>query len=302
MEFIVGSIFNIQGYSVQDGPGIRTTVFFKGCPIMCQWCANPESQAPFPQLLYVESHCVRCYRCIAACPDLINAKDREGAIKIEHGTCKACGKCIAVCPNEARAICGKLMTVEEVLQEVKKDALFYRNSGGGVTASGGEPTQQAKFLIELFKGCQNLGFHTTLDTCGYVAWEQLEQILEYTDLVLYDLKHMDPLRHRELTGVDNRLILNNARKIAEKGAAFVVRVPLIPGCNDSPENLKALARFVMDLGQEKVEFLPYHQLGVSKYERQGKLYALLESRPFEKDELHAKLKVFESYDLVAEIV
>jgi glycyl-radical enzyme activating protein len=294
---MTGWIFNIQRYSIQDGPGIRTTVFFKGCPIRCLWCANPESQEVFPQLLYVESHCVRCYRCIEACPHMANTRASDGRIRIDQGLCKVCGKCIEVCPNEARVLCGRLMTVEEVLEEVKKDALFYWNSAGGVTASGGEPTQQPEFLIEFFKRCQDVGFHTTLDTSGYVTWERFVRILEYTDRVLYNIKHMDPVRHRELTGVDNGLILENVKKIAEREISFIVRVPLIPGCNDSAENLQDLARFVTELGKGKVDLLPYHQLGVRKYERLRRCYELDGSQLFEKEEIQAKMKVLESYSL-----
>ena len=294
---MTGRIFNIQRFSIQDGPGIRTTVFMKGCPLKCLWCANPESMDARPQLLYIEAHCARCYRCIEACPNGANSKNVDGSIRIDRNLCKGCGKCVEACPNEARVLCGKQMTVDEVMVEVKKDALFYRNSGGGVTASGGEPTQQADFLVNLFKKCQTAGFHTALDTCGYVKWERLERILKYTDLVLFDLKNIDPTKHKELTGANYGLVLENAKQMAKKGIDFIVRAPLIPGRNDSTENLHALASFVIKLGKNMIDILPYHRLGAGKNERLGKQYALEKTQPFTKEELQGKVKILESCGL-----
>lgn len=299
---MTGRVFNIQRFSIQDGPGIRTTVFLKGCPLNCLWCANPESMDPRPQLLYIESHCKRCYRCVDACPHGANSIRTDGSVGIDRNICKGCGKCVDACPNEARAICGKQMTVDEVMEVVKKDVLFYRNSGGGVTASGGEPTQQAKFLVELFRKCQDAGIHTALDTCGYVAWEKLERVLEYTDLVLYDLKNFIPAKHRELTGANYELVLENAKKMARKGMDFIVRVPLIPGRNDSTENLQAMAGFVAQLGKNIINILPYHRLGAEKNARLGKLYPLHETQPFSNEELQEKVKVLESCGMDVKVV
>lgn len=294
---IVGCVFNIERFAIRDGPGIRTTVFLKGCPLRCLWCANPESMSPTPQLFYLENLCTRCYRCIDACPNKATTKAPDGAIKIDRSLCQACGKCVEACPNKAREISGKLMTVDEVLEEVRKDALFYQNSGGGVTFSGGEPTYQPEFLWHLLKASWESGIHTALDTTGFVKPDVLKKLLEHTNLVLYDIKHMDPAKHKELTGVDNRLILENARMIAVMGKPMIIRVPLIPGHNDSQGNIKALAEFMLSLGLKRVDLLPYHSLGKIKYYRLGMEYKLSDLKPFAEGEV-AKIKAdLESYGL-----
>jgi len=290
-----GLVYDIQRYSINDGPGIRTTVFFKGCPLKCLWCDNPESQEPFPQLLYSEQLCVRCYRCVKACPTGATTISPDGAIEIERDRCQACGNCVKACLSEARAISGRRMTVDEVLEIVKSDRLFYQNSGGGVTASGGEAASQSDFVLELFKRCQECSIDTALDTCGYVSWEALEKILEYTDLVLFDIKHMEPGRHQELTGVSNKLILDNAIRIARKGIPMVIRVPLIPGYTDSIENIKALGEFVSEAGLTRVDLVPYHQLGESKYRRLCKKYELSGVKPPTEGEVQAIQEILESY-------
>jgi len=189
---------------------------------------------------------------------------------------------------------GRLIGLGEVLNVVKQDALFYRNSDGGVTASGGEPTAQPAFLLALFRKCQESNIHTTLDTCGYVPWEILKEILEYTELVLFDLKHMDPLRHKDLTGVDNKLILQNAEKILRHGKPIKIRMPLIPGCNDSEENIRAVIDFVKGLGISEIDLLPYHQLGKNKYQRLGYGYKLKDTETYQKEEVDQCVRNFES--------
>lgn len=294
---LTAMIFDIQRFSINDGPGIRTTVFFKGCPLTCLWCDNPESQRPNPQLLYFDLLCVRCYRCVEACPTGATTTAADGSIVIDRELCEACGTCVQACPSEARALSGKLMTVDEVLDIVKKDSLFYRNSGGGVTASGGEPTHQPVFLEEFFRRCQESGFHTTLDTSGYVPWEVLEKILEHVDLVLFDIKHMDPAMHMALTGGDNKLILENAKRIVQKGRPMILRLPLIPGCNDSEQHIKSVAEFAVQIGTGRIDIVPYHELGTKKYERLGLEYKLTDVKPYKEEQIQAIKQKFESYGL-----
>ncbi len=225
----------------------------------------------------------------------------DDEIKINQELCKACGACVEACLSEARTISGKFMTVEEVLDVVEKDVSFYRNSGGGVTASGGEPTCQPDFLQELFRRCQESGLHTAVDTCGYVRWEVLERILEHVALVLFDIKHMDPVRHRELTGVDNQLILENARRTAQKGKPMIIRMPLIPGYNDSLGNIKSVAEFMNQTGLRRIDLLPYHKLGVSKYKRLGREFQLGEVKSYSEEKVQPIQELFESYGLEVSI-
>ncbi len=282
-------IFDIQRYSINDGPGIRTTVFFKGCPLRCLWCDNPESQSRLPQLFYFESSCARCQRCISVCPNEAISAGPDDSIITDRSKCKACGACTVVCPKDARVITGKLMTVNAVLDIIRQDTPFYRNSGGGMTASGGEAAAQPDFRIELFKKCRENGIHTTLDTTGYVKRETMQQILEYTDLVMLDIKHIDPAKHKEMTGVSNELILENARQIAETGKPMWIRFPLIPGCTDSNGNIDATADFTLSLGLKRIDILPYHRMGVGKYERLGMEYLLSEIKPYSEEQL-AKMR------------
>jgi pyruvate formate lyase activating enzyme len=296
-----GWIFDIQRYAVNDGPGIRTTAFLKGCPLRCLWCDNPESQDMHPQLLHFENLCVRCYRCVAACPTGATTVNSDGAIEIDRDICTACGTCVEACLSDARAISGRAVTPTEVVDIVKSDSLFYRNSGGGVTASGGEPTHQPAFLMEFLSECQKAGLDTALDTCGYVRWEVLQEILENVDLVLFDIKHPDPARHKELTGVDNALILENVRRISDLGKPLIVRLPLVPGCNDSKEVLKDTAELLTRLNLVRVDIAPYHQLGIAKYQRLGRVYALDGVQPFKMEQIEAIRKCLEAYGLEVDI-
>jgi len=264
-----GVIFNIQHYSIHDGPGIRTTVFLKGCPLRCKWCQNPESQVSRPQLFFVSDKCAGCGKCADACPEGA-VQVRDGRSRTNRELCRARGKCVEVCPNEARSLMGRYVTAQEVFEDVNGDAIFYVRSGGGVTLSGGEPLAQPEFATVLLKLCKDAGLHTAIDTCGYARWEVARRVLEHVDLVLYDFKHMDSIVHEKLTGVPNDLILDNVRKIRrELSIPILARLPLIPGYNDSLENIEATARFVVtELGDStRVHLLPYHRLGEAKYER-----------------------------------
>ena len=272
-----GVIFNIQRYSIHDGPGIRTTVFLKGCPLKCFWCQNPESQQIEPEILFYRDQCTSCGHCIAVCQSGASVLF-NGMIRIDRSICTGCGICVKECPNEARKLVGRYITVEEILDEVFRDVRFYENSGGGVTLSGGEPTYQADFALAILQGCKERGLHTALDTCGHASWTVMEKLLEYTDLVLYDIKHMDPRKHNKGTGRSNRLILENARKIA-RCKPMRVRVPVIPDFNDSFQDIRMLASFVRaELGMIPVDLLTYNKMGEAKYERLDKLCPSLQGK------------------------
>ncbi len=264
-----GAVFNIQRYSIHDGPGIRTTVFLKGCPLACLWCQNPESQQMKPQIFYNAERCVGCGRCIAVCPvKAIEMADTK--VKTNREICTACGTCVDACPEEARELMGKTMTVEEVVEEVMKDDIFYQRSGGGITISGGEPFAQPAFSANILKKCKERNTHTAIETCGYAPWDRAERVLDYTDLVLFDMKHIDSKEHMRLTGVPNELILENARRIwHERHIPMWIRVPVVPGYNDSPEHIEALATFVVNELSPflQLHLLPYHRLGESKVQQ-----------------------------------
>lgn len=296
-----GWVFDIQRYSIHDGPGIRTTVFFKGCPLRCLWCDNPESQKSVPEVLFFESMCQRCYRCLRVCATGATSAGADGRIKIDRDRCTGCGNCVVECLNGARALSGKLMTASEVVEVVRKDALFYANSGGGVTASGGEPFYQPEFLKEIFRLCREQGIHTAVETSGYAGWQVIQSALPLIDLFLYDIKHPDPVRHLELTGVDNKLILDNLRKIVDAGKRVVLRVPLIPGCNDRPEELEALVVLAVGLGIRRVDVMAYHRLGVKKYERLGRVYGLDGVEQYREEEVEEVLEMLKERGLDARL-
>jgi pyruvate formate lyase activating enzyme len=272
-----GLIFDIRQYSLHDGPGVRTTVFFKGCPLACRWCCNPESQGAQPELVWVGDRCLGCGLCLKACPRDALATAADGAREIDRRRCDCCGQCAESCPGDALNLVGRRMTVAEVLAEVMRDALYFEASGGGLTLSGGEPLAQPDFAAELLRRYkrEEKGGHTAVETCGFAAWPVLARLAPDVDLFLYDLKHMDPDEHRRMTGRGNALILDNARRLAAAGHGLVIRLPLIAGVNDRREHLEAAADFARSLpGVSRIDLLPYHRLGEPKYRRLGKAYAL----------------------------
>ena len=273
-----GIIFNTQKFSIHDGIGIRTLIFMKGCPLKCLWCSNPESQAPGLEIMDVKSNCIGCGKCAALCEN--NAVDAE-SFDINRSLCKGCGKCAEKCYANAKKIIGKELTVREAVEIIEKDRIFYTNSGGGVTIGGGEPTMQYEFVEELMRICSESNIHTAIETCGYGRWENIGGIFNYTDQIFFDLKVMDPKLHEKFTGVTNELILQNARKVVQKAlereAEITFRIPLVPGCNDSPENIEATGEFVASLdGNIAIEILPYHDLGKDKYSWLNVSYGLAE--------------------------
>jgi len=262
---LLGIVFNIQRYSIHDGPGIRTTVFLKGCPLRCFWCQNPESQSQEPEIFLKRDFCTLCGSCAEVCPAGAISFNSESSL-IDRNLCIGCGKCVQVCPNDARELIGKSMTVDDVMTEVLKDIKFYRKSGGGVTLSGGDPLDQHEFSYELLKRCKELGLHTTIDTTGFASWEVLSKLLYYTDFVLYDIKCIDEKNHYSATGVLNRIILENAKRMYKAHKMMLIRVPLIPGFNDTVEEVKSIETFVhQELGETEIELLPYNKWGESKY-------------------------------------
>lgn len=291
-----GWIWDIKRYALHDGPGVRTTVFFMGCPLRCLWCCNPESQPLIGQLCWIENNCLNCDLCLQICPIKAISRDEQGARKIDRIRCDRCGLCVEQCPGGALSLLGRQATVEEILQEVCKDAVFFQRSQGGLTLSGGEPTVQLDFAGELLRRYKLEEYgHTAMETCGYIQWAELAPLLDFIDLVLYDIKHMDSVRHRRLTGVDNDLILRNAACIAETGKKLIVRFPLIPGYNDDSENIIRTGQFVGDLpGLKQIDLLPYHRLGETKYKRLDQEYALQGTIPPAREQIENARQILES--------
>lgn len=282
-----GLIFNIQRFSIHDGPGIRTTVFMKGCPLKCKWCSNPESIATYPEIMTYDEKCLSCRKCLESCSVeaiFFSERGRE----IDRAKCNYCLQCAQVCPSGAIQRIGNYMTMDEVLKEVDSDLLFYQNSGGGMTVSGGEPLLQWEFVRELCRRCKEKGIPTALDTSGYVSWERMERVLEHVDLVLYDIKHTDTDKHKEGTGVDNELILKNAKKTAAKARTWL-RVPLIPGYNDSDSDIRKLIEFALTIDIEKISILPYHEWGTPKYPRLATVYQM-EGTPIPNEDCLNRVK------------
>ena len=249
-------IFDIERNSFVDGPGIRTTVFLKGCNLRCAWCHNPESQSFKPQMMYYQDKCTGCGKCRQVC---------------KNETCTLCGRCTFFCPVDARKVSGKEYTVDEVFAEVIKDKPFYDNSDGGVTFSGGECMLQIDFLVEMLKKCKENGIHTAVDTAGHIPFASFEKVLPYTDLFLYDVKIFDPDKHKEYVGVSNEQILGNLKKLLTIGARLWIRIPIMKDINDSVEEMQKIRAFFEENGMpEKVELLPYHSMGENKYSAIGK--------------------------------
>ncbi len=278
-----GIVFNIQRFSIHDGPGIRTTVFMKGCPLKCAWCSNPESQELLPQLMVRDIKCTACGQCAKACPRGAVTLSEERGRRINWDLCDQCFKCVEKCLYGSLEVIGKYMGIEEIVNEVERDRIFYKNSGGGVTISGGEPMLQHRFVLELLKTLKQEGFHTALDTSGCVSEEIFDEILRYVDLILFDIKQLNSEKHRKYAGVDNDLILTNARILSKKVRTWF-RIPLIEGFNDSPEDMKRIAEMAKDLGVEKISLLPYHEGGHSKSSQIGKSYSFSQGK--EPDEEH----------------
>ncbi len=292
---VKGLVFNIQRFSIHDGPGIRTTVFFKGCPLRCLWCANPESINPFPEIMFNEAKCIKCYKCINVCPFRAIIQHFDKVI-INREICDGCGECMNVCYSGALNLCGKYMSLEEVLNEVRRDIPFYQASNGGVTASGGEPLMQHEFVKELFKIAYEEGISTALETSGHAPWKALSSVLKHTDLILYDLKAVDSKVHEEMTGVTNKLILENLKRASLEAIPIIIRIPIIMGYNiATEEDIHKIGSFLSKLkGIERVDLLPYHKFGEIKYRFLGREYKV-KAKPLNKEFISNLKGIIESY-------
>jgi pyruvate formate lyase activating enzyme len=270
VTLLTGSVFDIRRFAIHDGPGIRTTVFLKGCPLHCAWCHNPEGLAAEPEPVLRSGRCLRCGACVDACGHGAVAWQEESPVT-DRQLCVRCGNCVDACPTGAREIAGRTLTVDEVLAEVERDRPFYLESQGGMTVSGGEPLHQPEFLLALMSEARARGLHTALDTSGYGPWAALDHVRPFVDLFLYDLKLVDDARHRRYTGVSNASILANLRALSAAGHRIVLRMPVLTGVNDDDDNVRAAAVLAAGLeGLERVALLPYHPLGADKYPRVGR--------------------------------
>jgi len=269
-----GLVSEIQRYSVHDGPGIRTMVFLKGCSLACPWCCNPELKNPFPLIGYYVGKCIGCHSCVIACSEQAIVINTDG-ITIDRNRCNSCGNCVQSCPSGALRLHGKIMTVEEVIKVVRRDRLFYKNSGGGVTISGGEPFFQADFLISLLRAFKQDSINTAIETTGYVQWPVMNQTLNDLDFLLYDFKIFNREKHFQVLGVDNEIIKQNLILSGKKGIPILVRIPIIPGFTDDSENINQIGQFLTNIEHvQSVHILAYHRIGLSKYRQIGETYHL----------------------------
>ena len=259
-------VFDVKHFAIHDGPGIRTTFFLKGCPLHCLWCQNPESMSPQQELMYAEKKCQHCGICGQVCE-----KIDPSTCRVAKAVCSGCGRCVEACPVGARKFAGRRMTPEELVEEAAEDLPFYRSSGGGITFSGGECLLYSDYLADVLPLCKDRGISVAIDTCGAVPWRNIETILPWADLFLYDVKLMDPVRHKAYTGVDNGIILENLRRLSRSGKDIIIRIPLIPGYTDHPEDVRKTAAFLkqeLAVMPQRVELLPYNQLAEAKYQNQ----------------------------------
>lgn len=293
-------IFDVKRYAINDGNGIRMTFFLKGCPLSCAWCHNPESQSPHPQKMYTADKCIGCQSCVEACPE--NACElTPNGIVTDLELCTVCGTCADVCPTRATEISGRVMSKEEIFAKIENERVFFDQSGGGVTFSGGEPLQHADYLIELLDECGKRGIHRTVDTTGLAKTETLLEVAKHTDHFLYDLKMMDSALHKKWTGVPNEKILENLKILSKAGANINIRIPLIKGVNTDEENIRKTAAFVADLAGEKkcVNLLPYHNIAARKYQKLGGTYHSDGMAEPSNEEQEKAIAIFAEYGLEA---
>ncbi|QEK11464.1 choline TMA-lyase-activating enzyme [Crassaminicella thermophila] len=300
-------IFNIQKYNMYDGPGVRTLVFFKGCPLRCKWCSNPEGLERKYQVMFKRGLCIDCGACVSVCPVGIHTINNEGKHVVNHSIdCLGCSKCEEVCKESALSIVGDIKTVSELLEIIEEDKDFYDVSGGGVTLGGGEVTMQAEFAANLLMACKQEGINTAIETCGYAKLESILKIAEFTDLFLYDLKHIDSDMHYKLTGVRNERILKNLKELLRRRYNVKIRMPLLKGVNDSQDDIKRVIDFLMPYRDYKnfkgIDLLPYHKLGVNKYKQLGMEYQIKEDPKLSNYELEIIESWIKEYDFPVSII
>ena len=294
---VSGLLMDIKRMAIHDGPGIRTTLFLKGCPLKCVWCHNPEGIAVKRQLAYFEHKCIGCGQCVDVCPRNAHSLAQTGHF-LDRSACRQCGACVDVCLGDALKLYGQTVTVEDALKLVQEDRIFYGNQGG-VTLSGGEPLLQEAFVLEFLKAAKAAGINTAIDTCGFVPWKAYEAVLPYTDIFLYDLKHINAQQHLKFTGQSNERILENLQKLSAAGTRIEIRIPLGPGCNDDQKNLQETAVFLSKLFIEKVRVLPYHALARSKYLALGLDDTMPQVPSPDKERVKEIVELFQNYNLPA---
>jgi pyruvate formate lyase activating enzyme len=295
-------IFDIKRYAINDGPGIRITIFFKGCPLSCRWCHNPESQSPEQQKFYTASRCIGARDCIEICPNGALSLTPDGIVT-DWDSCNLCGKCADACPTKAIEMSGRFYTSQELFKIIEKERVHFEQSGGGVTISGGEPLMFPEYLVELLMLCKQAGIHTTVDTSGFAPKEILLKVAQHTDLFLYDLKLMDPVQHKKWTGVDNKLILENLKVLVDKKYAVNIRVPLIKNVNADDQNLRATAKFISNLNGQipSVNLLPYHPIGKGKYKKMGIVYDSFGMEELTDIEIQQAVHIFKTFEIKVDI-
>lgn len=293
-------IFNIQRYSIHDGNGIRTIVFFKGCPLKCPWCANPESQMATRQIMYYQNRCASCLRCVEHCP--IHAiKPSETGILLDYDACKVCGTCASSCLSNSLEVVGRTIGLDELLDIVERDRIFYDGSDGGVTLSGGEPLMQPEFAAAFAKACKWRGLRTAMETSGFQTWDRAWPVFENIDQILLDIKMVDEDKHLKVVGVPNDVIKRSAEELVRRGKDITIRVPVIPGFNNDPEEIIQIAQFAERIGVEKIHLLPYHRLGTGKYAQIGKTYTLSDIMPPSQEEMAGLCHVVSQFGIKCQI-